>query len=313
MASGSVKVVVAALVGNALIAVCKFGAASYTGSSAMFSEAVHSLVDTCNQGLLLYGIRRAGKTADATHPFGYGKELYFWAFVVALLIFSAGSAVSIYEGIHKINAPEAITDPYINYIVLSLAMVFEGGAWWIAFKEFRKNEGRGGLLKAIRASKDPAIFTVLMEDSAAMLGLMVAFVGIALGQWLEMPIFDAIASLVIGGILALAAVLLLIETKALLIGEAASPEVVSNINDFVNADPRVERVNDILTMHLGPQDILVTVSLDFSEAASSTDVEEAVSELEQQMKQKHPAIKRVFIEAQGWRAHLRNKVSTNAG
>lgn len=308
MASGSVKVVVAALVGNALIAVCKFAAASYTGSSAMFSEAVHSLVDTSNQALLLYGIKRAGRTADATHPFGYGKELYFWAFVVALLIFSAGSGVSIYEGIHKISAPEPINDPYINYAVLGLAFLFEGVAWWIAFKEFRKGQGRSSLFKAIRDSKDPAIFTVLLEDTAAMLGLLVAFVGIGLGHWLDMPIFDAIASLVIGGILALVAILLLFETKALLIGEAASPEVVADINAFVNADPRVDRINDILTMHLGPQDILVTVSLDFSESASATDVEMAVSELEIQMKQKHSAIKRVFIEAQGWRAHLRNKV-----
>ncbi len=307
MASGSVKVVIAALIGNGLITICKFSAASYTGSSAMFSEAVHSLVDTCNQGLLLYGIKRAAMPADATHPFGYGKELYFWAFVVALLIFSAGSGVSIYEGIHKISDPSPITDPYINYIILSLAMVFEGGAWWIAFKEFNKIKGDDSLFKAMRDSKDPALFTVLLEDSAAMLGLAVALLGIGIGHWLDMPIFDGIASLIIGIILAIAAILLLIETKALLIGEAVSPQVLQDIKQFITANKHVAKINDILTMHLSPQDILVNLSIDFNNNATADQVEIAVSELEISIREKHPAIKRIFIEAQGWQSHLANK------
>jgi len=215
MAAHGTKVVYAALIGNSLIAVTKFAAAALTGSSAMLSEGVHSLVDTGNQLLLLYGIHRAGRPADRRHPFGYGAELYFWAFVVAILIFAVGAGVSIYEGIAKIREPHAIESPVINYVVLALAMVFEAAAWWIAFKAFRATKGKLGWLQAVRSSKDPTIFTVLFEDTAAMLGLTVALIGIWGAATFDILWLDGAASVVIGLILAVAALLLAIETKGL--------------------------------------------------------------------------------------------------
>ena len=232
-AHGSKKVIYAALVGNGLIAVTKFAAATITGSSAMLSEAIHSVVDTGNQGLLLHGLRRAKRPADTAHPFGYGMELYFWTFVVAILIFAVGAGISIYEGVSKLLSPHPIKNPYVNYIVLGVAMVFEAGAWWIAFKEFRRGKGSLGYLAAVRESKDPTVFTVLFEDSAAMLGLIAAFIGIALADVWQMPALDGVASIVIGLILGATAVLLAYESKGLLIGEGTSPAVVAGIEKVV--------------------------------------------------------------------------------
>ena len=246
----SKKVIYAALAGNSLIAVTKFTAAAYTGSSAMLSEAIHSAVDTGNQGLLLYGLKRASRPADERHPFGYGQEIYFWAFVVAILIFAVGAGVSIYEGILKIIEPHPITNAYINYIVLGVAIVFESGALYVAVKEFDKVRGRAGYLKAVQVSKDPSLFTVLLEDTAALAGLVFAMVGIALSQALDQPVWDGIASVAIGCVLALAAFVLAYETKALLIGEAADPKVVEDIRAIVTEDKRVAGVNEILTSPL---------------------------------------------------------------
>ena len=239
MAAGSKKVIYAALIGNALIAVTKFAAATVTGSSAMLAEGIHSLVDTGNQGLLLYGLARAGKPADEKHPFGYGAELYFWAFVVAIMIFAIGAGISIYEGVHKVMDPHAITNPLINYVVLGLAMIFEGVAWWIALKEFRTRKGKRGWIEAVRDSKDPSVFTVLFEDTAAMLGLIVAFLGIAGAQYFGIAALDGTASIVIGVILAITAALLAYETKGLLIGEAAAPEVVETVRAILSAQLRL--------------------------------------------------------------------------
>ena len=203
MATGSKTVIYAALAGNAAIALTKFAAAAFTGSSAMLSEAIHSVVDTGNQGLLLWGLRRAKRPPDERFPHGYGKEVYFWSFVVAILIFAVGSGVSIYEGIKHVQHPSEMTNPLVNYIVLGLAMVFEGTAWLIAWKGFRKAKGNMGYFEAVRSGKDPTLFVVLFEDSAAMLGLLVvAMVGIALTQVTGIPYFDGIASIVIGLILA---------------------------------------------------------------------------------------------------------------
>ncbi len=302
-AHGSKKVIFAALAGNSLIAVTKFSAAAFTGSSAMFSEGIHSAVDTGNQALLLYGLKRAARPADERHPFGYGPEIYFWAFVVAILIFAVGAGVSFYEGVHKLVDPHPVSNAYVNYIVLGLAMVFEAGAWWVAYREFKRGMGKHGYLKAIQVSKDPSIFTVLLEDTAAMFGLVAAFLGILLGQLLGIPEFDGIASMVIGVILALAAVLLAYETKGLLIGEAADPELVSELRSLVKNHKAVFRINELLTLHQGPQDLLVTVSVDFHPNLTADEVEAAISELEQRMKQTDSAVRRVFIEAQSWRAH----------
>ena len=304
--------VIAAMAGNGLIAVAKIIATMVTGSSAMLSEAVHSIVDTGNQALLLWGIKRSSKPADERHPFGYGMELYFWTFVVAILIFAIGAGVSLYEGFSKINNPQQVKYIYINYIVLGFAMIFEGGAWIVAFREFRKRKGKLGYLKAMQVSKDPTVFTVLFEDSAAMLGLFAAFIGLLLTEWLGNPVYDALASIVIGLILSFTAMLLAYESKGLLIGEAASREVVSSIIDIVKGKSEILSINEILTMHMGPEDVLLNISLDFHDNISSGEVEKTITQLEIQIKQKHPEIARIFIEAQNRIEHLKN-IANNAG
>lgn len=301
--ASSTKVVVAALLGNGVIALLKFGASIITNSSAMLSEAIHSCVDTGNQALLLYGIKKSRKPADEKHPFGYGMELYFWAFIVAILIFSIGAGVSIYEGIEKLKHPHELKNVYVNYIVLGIAMCVEGAAWFIAYKEFKKTKGKNSYFEAIRRSKNPTIFTVLLEDSAAMLGLLFAFIGVFISDTFNLPIFDAIASLLIGVMLALTAALLAYESKALLIGEGADPKVTEGIRTIVRDVTGIETPNEILTMHLGPHDILVNLSLDFADALSSADVEAVISLLEQRIKDDYPEVKRIFIEAQSIRGH----------
>jgi cation diffusion facilitator family transporter len=298
--SSSKKVIYAALAGNGLIAISKFWAAAYTGSAAMFSEAIHSVVDTGNQFLLLYGLKRAKRPADKTHPFGYGMEVYFWSFVVAILIFGLGAGISINEGIAKVNNPHPVTDPFINYIVIGFSVVFEALAFSFAFKEFHKSKGSQNWIKAVRASKDPAIFTVLFEDFAALIGLIVAGIAIYLGDVLNMPILDGIASIIIGVILAITASCLAFEFKGLLMGESASEAVLTGIKDIIKEESQVLHINEILTMHLGPRDILLNLSLDFKDEMSSGNVEATISKMELGIKNKFPEIKRVFIEAQNW-------------
>ena len=296
----SKKVIYAALAGNGLIAVSKFWAAAYTGSAAMFSEAIHSVVDTGNQCLLLYGLKRSKRPADKTHPFGYGMEVYFWSFVVAILIFGLGAGISINEGIAKVRNPHPVTDPIINYIVIGFSVVFEALAFSLAYKEFYKSKGSQNWIKAIRASKDPAIFTVLFEDFAALIGLIVAGIAIYLGDVLNMPVLDGVASIIIGLILAITASCLAFECKGLLMGESASETVLTGIKDIIKDESQVLHINEILTMHLGPHDILLNLSLDFKDEMSSGNVEETISKLELGIKNKFPEIKRVFIEAQNW-------------
>jgi len=309
-AASSKSVIYAALIGNGLIAITKFIAAGFTGSAAMLSEAVHSVVDTGNQGLLLYGLKRSNRPADDDHPFGYGMELYFWAFVVAILIFAGGAGISIYHGVGKILHPEPIENAYVNYIVLGLAMVFEAVAWWIAFKAFRQAKGTLGWFEAVRRSKDPTLFTVLFEDSAAMLGLVVAMVGIALGQALGMPVLDGVASVVIGIILALTAALLAYEAKGLLIGEGVEPEIKGGIEAVIAEQDGIFRLNELRSMHLGPTDVLLTVSVDFAGDMTADQVEATISKMEQEIKARYPEVRRVFIEAQNWRAHQADRLAT---
>lgn len=300
MASPTSKVAIfAALAGNSLISVTKFIAAGMTGSAAMFSEAIHSLVDTFNQILLLYGLKRAARPADAEHPFGHGKELYFWTFIVAILIFAGGASISIYEGIDKINHPHVLTDPTINYIVLSLAMVFEGVAWMIAYKEFKKVAGPRSFLNEIRMSKDPTLFTVLFEDTAAMLGLFIALVGIYLSHELNMPVLDGLASVLIGCVLAATAVLLAVESKGLLVGEAADPALVKAVREQLDAAPEIVSVHKVLTLHFGPHDILVAVTVDFEDEITADLLEKSIRRMNKTLKEAHPQITRVFIEAWG--------------
>lgn len=304
---GSKKVIFAALAGNGLIAITKFIGASITGSSAMLSEAIHSVVDTGNQGLLLYGIKKSQKPKDDRHPFGYGMEIYFWAFVVAILIFAVGSGVSIYEGIHKLSHPEEIRSPYINYIILTLALIFEGVAWYIAFKEFNKIRGKANFMDAVRHSKDPTVFTVLFEDSAAMLGLIVAFIGILASSSLGVQWADGAASVLIGIILAGTAILLAYETKGLLIGEAASPTITADIKSIIDNKHSVLHVNELRSMHMGPNDIILAISIDFEDDMTAGDVESEISELEREIKSKYPEMKHLFIEVQKKDDHDRDE------
>ncbi len=306
LASGSKKVIYAALIGNFLIAVSKFTAAAVTGSSAMLSEGIHSLVDTGNQTLMLLGLSRAKKQPDKLHPFGYGMEVYFWSFMVAILIFALGSGISFYEGIHAIQSPTAIKNPNWNYAILSLGLIFEGWAWSVAYREFRKVIGQQSLWRAIKRSKDPTIFTVLLEDTAAMLGLLIALVGISIAQYYDAPVFDGIASVLIGILLASVAIILSIECKGLLIGESASIEVTGKIENIIKSDPGILAVNETLTMHLGPDDILLNISVDFKEEMGANEVEASTSRLERLIKAEFPQIRRIFIEAQSIAGHRQN-------
>ena len=298
MSGSSKKVIYAALAGNALIAITKFVAATITGSSAMLSEGIHSLVDTGNQVLLLYGMKRASRPADKQFPFGHGKEIYFWSFVVAILIFAVGAGVSLYQGIHHIQHPQVIQNPMVNYVVLGLAMIFEGAAWYFALTEFTKAKGKWGYIEAVQRGKDPTMFVVLFEDSAAMLGLVVAFLGIWLSQTTGILYFDGLASVIIGLILGGTAIWLAYETKGLLIGESANTRVVEGIRTLVEGSDGVEQLNEVLTMHMGPDFILVNLSVDFHDAIAAGELEPLIAGLDAAIKQQFPAVKRVFIEAE---------------
>ena len=298
MASSSKKVIYAALIGNALIAITKFAAATVTGSSAMLSEGIHSLVDTGNQVLLLYGLKRSKQPPDEQYPFGHGKEIYFWSFIVAILIFAVGAGVSIYEGIHQIGEQGQIKNPSVNYVVLGLAMIFEGAAWYFAFSEFKKVKGKWGFMEAVQRGKDPTMFVVLFEDSAAMLGLVLAFFGVLLSQLTGIRMFDGIASILIGLVLAGTAAWLAYETKSLLIGERANVHVIEGIRSIARNHPDVNYVNEVLTMHMGPDFILLNLSLDFRDGALAPGIEAAIAEMDTAIKQTFPEVKRIFIEAE---------------
>jgi cation diffusion facilitator family transporter len=298
VAGSSKKAIYAALAGNSLIAMTKFAAAAYTGSSAMLSESIHSLVDTGNQVLLLYGIKRSNRPASAEFPFGHGKEIYFWCFVVAMLIFALGGTVSIYKGWQHIMHPVPIKNIAINYAVLGLALIFEAGALWVAFREFNRSRGSLGIVKAIARGKDPTLFVVIFEDSAAMLGLLIAAVGIFLYQVTGNPVFDGLASVGIGLVLVITAYILALESKSLLIGESADPSVVREIRQMLSADERITFVNEIATLHMGPDFIVVIVSADFIDVLSAEQLEAAVTEFNKRIKAIDKRIQRVFIEAE---------------
>ena len=298
MASGSKKVIIAALIGNGLISITKFIAASITGSAAMMSEGIHSVVDTGNQVLLLYGLKRSQKPPDEQFPFGHGKEIYFWSFVVSILIFAVGAGISIYEGVSHIIHPSELHDPTINYIVLTLAMIFESGALYFAVVEFNKVRGPMGYLEAVKKGKDPALFVVLFEDSAAMLGLFVAFIGIMMAQITHNPMWDGIASVAIGLILAFTAIWLAYETKGLLIGEGAPKKVVDSIKSIVNKHHGVEHLNEVLTLHMGPDFLLVAISIDFQDDLPAGRIEKSIQAITQDIKTEHSYVKKVFIEAE---------------
>jgi cation diffusion facilitator family transporter len=296
--STTLRLIYAAMAGNCLVAATKFVAGAWTGGSAMIAEGVHSLVDTGNQVLLLYGLRRAEQRPSPERPLGHGREIYFWSFIVALLIFSLGAGVAMLEGVLHIFNPRPIEDAYINYIVLGLAFVFEGTTWWIAVRGVDSMKGADGYLEAFRRSKDPPSFMVLFEDSAALLGILVAFLGTWASVWLQWPALDGLASIVIGLVLAAVAIILAIETKSLLIGEPALPEVENSIKRLASADPGVRNVNGVITVHLAPDQIMAALSLEFDDSLTTSIIEAKVEELEDRVRAAHPEVVSLFIKPQ---------------
>ncbi|UXN04059.1 cation diffusion facilitator family transporter [Bartonella sp. HY406] len=309
---GSKTVIYAALAGNFFIAMTKFFAAFFTGSSAMMSEGVHSLTDTGNELLLLYGLKRAALTADRTHPFGYGRELYFWSFIVALLVFALGAGVSFYQGIIHVLNPEPIRDVFVNYIVIGASIIFEGASWLVALRAFRMQKGQLGYFAAVRQSKDPTVFSVLFEDSAALLGLFIAGIGITASVVTHNPIYDGIASMGIGLVLALTAIFLARECKGLLVGEQALPEMQATIINIASKDKDVQKVNGVLTAQLGPHQILVNLSLEFEDHLTAPEIENCVERLEVELKQAIPEIVRFFVKPQTAGAWKKQEDNMNA-
>lgn len=309
MSGSAKKTIYAAMAANFAIAIIKFIAASITGSSAMLSEGIHSVVDTGNQLLLLLGLRLSKQPADDSHPFGYGQELYFWTLIVALFIFAIGGGMSIYEGIGHIRHPQPLTDPRWNYGVLGLAVIFEGYSWNVALQEFLASKREDNFWQAIRASKDPTVFAILFEDTAALIGLFVAFVGVLSGHLLGNIYLDGVASIVIGVILCGVASLLAIESKGLLIGEGATAETIASIKKIINDDPAVENVIKVLTLHFGPQEILLNLEINFVDDLETDELEIAVERLESSIRIQHLEIQNIFIEAKSISARKKAIIS----
>jgi cation diffusion facilitator family transporter len=293
--------IVAAVIGNLAIAIIKFVAAALTGSSAMISEGIHSLVDTGNGGLLLHGLSQAKKPADATHPFGYGKALYFWTLVVSVSIFGIGGGLSLYEGVSHILhvSPEAVfTNPAANYLVLAVSAVIEGWSFSVGLREFNKARGRQGAWRYIRGAKDPSTYTVVLEDCAAMLGLFFAFLGVFFGHLLKNPYFDGAASVIIGLLLMSVAFLLAFETRSLLLGEGVDSATLADMRRRVEADPAVGQAAEILTMYMGPHDLLMNLGVSFKKGVSAEQAHEAIHRIEGSIREAYPECLRVYIEAE---------------
>ncbi|QGN55543.1 cation diffusion facilitator family transporter [Novosphingobium sp. Gsoil 351] len=300
MASGSPRTIFIALGANVAIAVAKFTAAGLTGSSAMLTEGVHSLVDSTNQVLLLYGRRRAGRPADAEHPFGYGRELYFWSFVVAILVFALGAGVSVYEGVLHILDPEPATSPVIAFAVLAIAAALEGWSTVAALADFNALR-QGTIWQEIRSTKDAPTLVLLLENSGALIGLVLAAVGLGLSLVTGNPFWDGLASVLIGLVLGVLAVLLLYEAKGLLIGEAADPQVVAAIGRCAGAHDGIVAVHEVLTLHSSPDMVTVIISADFDDGISAGAVEAIVADIERQVAESFPIVARVYVRPQGRR------------
>jgi cation diffusion facilitator family transporter len=285
-----------ALIANFLIAITKFVAAGVTGSSAMISEGIHSLVDTFNEILLLYGIHKSKKPADAARPFGYGKELYFWAFIVSVLIFAVGGGISFYEGVTHIQHPEIIKDPKWNYIVLAFAFVFDGISFITAFKEFNKQRGSIPFWKFVNLSKDPSTFVVVFEDAADVLGLIVAFLGVFLGHQLNNPYFDGAASIIIGLLLTFISIMLARESRSLLMGETADKSLLDKISVIVKKDPAIKDVQSPLSMYMAPEEVLVLLKVNFERELNSNEIASSIQRIRENVQREHPDVKQLYIE-----------------
>jgi|SRR5690242_372269 len=293
--TASTRTLVVALLANLGIAASKFVAAAITGSSAMLTEGVHSVVDSTNQLLLMWGRRASKRPSDRLHPFGYGREIYFWSFVVAVLVFSLGAGVSVYEGIIHIMRPEPAVSPVIAYAVLLVAFLLEGWSTLEAYQDFRKAKGKLGWFQAVIQSKDPPAFIVLLENGAAMAGIIAAALGLLLAQLTHDPFYDGAASVVIGLILAVTAGLLAYESKGLLIGEAANPELVDNLHALACSMPGVVGVGDVLTVHSSPDQVTVMMNVDFKDDILAGDVEDVVCRIEEESRERWPQVRRLFV------------------
>ncbi len=311
--SGSNLVVWLALAGNLAIAAVKFFAAAVSGSSAMMSEGVHSLVDTTNEVLLLYGLHRARKRPDATHPLGYGRELYFWSFIVALLIFALGAGVSGFEGYQHLVHPKPIESPRTVFIVLGISALFEGTSWMVGLREFRKKAGGRGFWAAFRASKDPPTFMVVFEDSAALAGLAVAAAGTGLALVTGEKRWDGAASVVIAVILTVVAVILAREAKALLIGERADPALGEAITALGERIDGIDAVNAVATVQLAPDQVVANLSVEFGDTLTAPRIEAVVAEFEAQIRREHPEVTAVFVKPQTAAEVARRRASGEAG
>jgi cation diffusion facilitator family transporter len=312
--SESTVVVVIALVGNLCVTGSKFAAAVVTGSAAMASEGVHSFADTANELLLLYGMRRASAPADRRHPFGHGREAYFWTFIVALLILIVGASVSFYQGMSRLKSPHPLTHMTAIYVVLAVSCVFEGISWWSALRRIRATKGSLGYYDAFRASKDPSVFTVLLEDSAALLGLFAAFVGTALTHYTGRPEFDAAASIVIAMLLCATSFLLARETKALLIGEPARPELQQAILGIAGKEECIVHANGVVTVQLGPNQVFAGLSTEFRDNLTTPEIEQYVERVEAAIREHHPEVVALYVKPQThevWEAKRRNLLSAD--
>lgn len=297
-ASSSKTVIYAPLAGNLAIALTKLAAAVITGSSAMFSEAVYSAVDTGNELLLLHGYRRSARQPDAIHPFGYGRELYFWSFIVALLLFGLGAGVSLYQGVRHVIHRRPVDQPLVSYLDLALSFLFEGASWRVAWRAFAKAGGRLGFWAAFRQSKDPPTFMVLFEDSAALIGIVIAATGILAADLLAMPLFDGDASILIGLVLAITALLLAVESKSLLVGERASPALVAAVRRIAQGQSGVIGANSVLTAQLAPHQAIVGLSIEFDPRLTAPEIEDCVAAIEARVSAQHPDVSALFVKPQ---------------
>jgi cation diffusion facilitator family transporter len=286
-----------AIAANVAIAAMKFAGAATTGSSAMLSEGIHSLVDSGDGVLLLIGMRLADRPADERHPFGYGKELYFWSLIVAVLIFGVGGGVSIYEGILRLLDPRPVEDAGWSYAILGAAAVFEGASLAFAVRQFRKSTDGAPFWRSLRTSKDPTLYTVMAEDSAALAGLAAAAIGVWGSHALGMPAFDAGASIVIGLLLCSVSTLLIVQARALLVGEAVTSDTAEAIRAIAQAEPSVHRAGWPLTMYLGPDDVLLALDAEFIAGVPAEEVSRAINRIEAGVRERFPKIGRIYIES----------------
>lgn len=297
--SGSSPIAVyGAIAANLVIAVAKFLAAAATGSSSMLSEAFHSVVDTGNEALLLFGIHRSRRPPDAMHPFGHGKELYFWSLIVAMLLFGIGGGLSIYEGWTHIVRPEELRSPFWNYVVLGVAFVAEGTSWWIAVREMlRKRKAEESVFSTFQNSKDPSIFVIVGEDTAALLGIVIAAGGVFLSHRFEAPWIDGVAAMLIGLVLIGVALLLIVESRGLILGERADPDVTRKARAIAEDDEAVRSAEPPLTMQLGPNEVLLNMEVRFRRDLSGEEIVAAIDRVEREIRRQCPAVRRVFLSA----------------